>query len=443
MAVPLIRLMPIPAFMRDNSEAGNPTPRLFYGWWIVAAGFVVEILNGMLLFHGFTAYVLPLQREFKWSRTAVSGVFAMARAETGLLGPLQGWMTDRYGPRSMMLIGNALFGIGFILFSRVDSLPSFYASFAIIALGSSLGGFMPIATTVANWFFRSRATAMGISMAGMGAGGMFVPAVVWSLANYGWRSTAFFTGILIIAVGVPVSLVMRRRPEDYGTRPDGAMAAKRSPGDIPAPESAAGEPEFTLSQALHTPAFWLLSTSHGAALFVVGAVALHQIPHMVEGVGLREEEAAGIVTLLLGIQVGCQFLGGLIGDRMNKRRSIFLCMWIHTLAMCLFAFAESATGVGAFAILHGMAWGIRGPLVNSLRADYFGRKSFAQISGFASLIIMVGMTTGPLFAGLLYDHYGNYRVAFLILAGLTALGSIAVLFAHRPRVETASECNVA
>ena len=416
----------------DRTAGGAaPGPRLFYGWWMVLAGFGVEILHGTLLFHSFTAYVLPLEQEFGWSRAAIAGVFAMARAESGLLGPLQGWLTDRYGPRWMMVIGNAVFGLGFVLFSRVESLLSFYLCFAVIALGSSLGGFMPIATSLTNWFTRWRAAAMGIAMSGAGVGGMFVPVVVWSLAAHGWRATALWSALLIVAVAVPTSLAMRRSPEEHGSRPDGAAA-----GHDPAGAAAAlpAEPDFTVGQALRTPAFWLLSITHSAALFVVGAVMLHQIPHMVHGVGLSTEEAAGVVTVLLGVQVSFQFLGGFVSNRFSKRLSIFACMWIHTVAMILFAFAESATEALIFAALHGLAWGIRGPLINAMRADYFGRRSFARISGFASLIIMIGMMSGPLFAGFLYDHYGDYRAAFLILAGITALGSFAVSFARQPHM---------
>ena len=131
--------------------------QLFFGWWIVLGSYVIQILNGALLFHAFSAYILPLQAEFGWSRAAVSGVFSMVRAESGILGPLQGWMVDRYGPRAMMRVGIALFAAGYLCFSRIDSLWGFYLSFALIALGSSLGGFIPIATTITNWFVRQRA----------------------------------------------------------------------------------------------------------------------------------------------------------------------------------------------------------------------------------------------------------------------------------------------
>ena len=358
----------------------------------------------------------------------------MARAESGILGPLQGWLIDRYGPRPMMRIGIALFGIGFILFSRMDSITTFYLSFALLAFGSSLGGFMPIATTVTNWFSRRRTSAFGITMTGMGTGGMLVPIVVWSLSAHGWRTTAFVSGLLILVIGLPATQLMRHQPEDYGYLPDGAKKKKplAHDADIPAVGEDDRQPDFTAKQALRTPAFWFLSTAHSAALLVVGTVLLHQIPHMVEGMGLSEKTAASIVALLVAITIVGQIAGGYVGDRIDKRLGIFACMWMHTLSMVVFAYSTTATGAILFAVLHGTAWGVRAPLINSLRADFFGRASFATISGFAALIVMIGMTTGPLFAGFVRDLTGDYKAAFLLLGFLTALGSVTILLARQP-----------
>ena len=404
-------------------------PRLFFGWYIALAAYAIHVLNGGLLFHAFSAYILPLQAEFGWSRAAVSGVFSMVRAESGILGPLQGWLVDRYGPRPMMRVGIALFGLGYIAFSRIDSIAQFYLAFALIALGSSLGGFIPIATTITHWFVRKRATVLGATMTGMGVGGLLVPVIVWCLDDYGWRETAFYSGLLIWLVGLPCTQFMRHRPEQYGLQPDG----DETPASAANPQRGDDEVQFSTRQALRTPAFWFLSAGHGAALFVVGTVLVHQIPHMIEYVGLTAEQAAANVTLLLGFSIAGQLAGGWMGDRMDKRWIMIACMWMHAVALVLLAYADSRSDTVLFAALHGTAWGVRGTLINAIRADYFGRASFATISGFASLIIMIGMTTGPLFAGFLHDALGNYRQAFVILAALAALGSVFLWMARKPQ----------
>lgn len=400
---------------------------IFYGWWIVVGGFAMQLLNGALLFHSFTAYFVFLQAEFGWSRTALSGAFSLTRVESGILGPIEGWLVDRFGPRAVMRVGVVLFGGGFILFSFVNSLVAFYIAFFIMALGSALAGFLPASTAVANWFARRRATAMGIMMTGMGFGGLLVPLVTLSLSNFGWRETAFGSGILIIAIGLPAVQLMRHRPEDYGEVPDG-----ETPEEAPADGTAPAVDGLTAREALRTRGFWFLSIGHSIALLVVGAAMVHQMPHMVDTGGLSVGLAGAIVALLMGVVIAGQLAGGPIGDRINKRIGLAVCMLVHSAALLVFAIVTNVLGAVLFALLHGLAWGVRGPMLNAIRADYFGRVAFGTIMGFSTLIIMTGMTLGPIFAGAMADWLGDYRIAFGVLAAICAAGSIAFLFATPP-----------
>jgi len=403
---------------------------MFFGWWIVIGGFFIQVLNGGLLFHAFGAYVLPLEAEFGWTRAKLSGAFAMARAESGILGPAQGWAIDKFGPRATMRIGIFLFGAGFLVMSQIETLVQFYLAFALIALGSSLGGFMPLATTVTNWFARKRATALGIMMTGMSAGGLLVPLVVISLDKFGWRDTAFASGIIVLVVGLPLTQLMRHSPERHGMLPDGAKL-KFKDGKAQAPPKITG---LSAKAAMKTQAFWTLSISHAAALLVVGGALAHQMPHMVEGMGLSEATAGTVVATLAVIVIAGQLAGGFVGDRINKKVGIAGCMIAHAIGFSIFAVSDSVAGAFAFAILHGAAWGIRSPLINSIRADYFGRASYATIMGFTSLIVMMGMVIGTLFPGFLRESTGNYELAFLILAGLAGIGSLAALAAKKPTI---------
>ena len=355
----------------------------------------------------------------------------MARAESGILGPIQGWAIEKFGPRVIMTVGIIMFGSGFIALSYVENLFQYYAAFAVLAVGSSLGGFMTLATTTTNWFARRRATAMGLMMTGMGLGGFaLVPLVIWSLDAHGWRATAFASGVAILIVGIPVAQLMRHSPERYGLLPDGVKVQRTGGKAQPAPAITG----FTAKQALRTRAFWMLSLSHGAALLVVGAALLHQIPHMVEDMGLSDGEAAAIVSGLSIIVVAGQLMGGFIGDRINKQIGIAGCMLAHAAGFAIFAISTSLLGAIVFAVLHGTAWGVRAPLINAIRADYFGRASYATIMGFMSLFVMIGMTTGPLFAAWLADMTGSYHTPFLILAAAAGLGSISALAAKKPKM---------
>jgi len=148
---------------------GPSRPRVFYGWYIVAAGFVTQLMVGMLMFHSFGTYVTLMRADFGWSRTTFSIAFAMQRAESGILGPIQGWAIDTYGPRRIMLVGMVLFSIGFMLLSQVHQIPTFYIAFMLIAIGASLSSFLSLTVAVgsggsARW--RSACSRSGSPSAG-------------------------------------------------------------------------------------------------------------------------------------------------------------------------------------------------------------------------------------------------------------------------------------
>ena len=196
----------------------RPNGHVFYGWWIVMAG-ALQLLSSLLWMQSYGAYVVLLQDEFGWSKTLIAGAFAMTRIER-ILGPLQDWMVDRYGPRIVLQFGTVMYGVGFMLFSQIDSVLGFYLTFALIAVGSSLGGFATLMVAVVSWFHRHRSKSCGdVTTRIFGRG--FVSVVVLALENFGWRETAFVSGIIVIVIGLPLAQVIRHRPESFGEVPDG------------------------------------------------------------------------------------------------------------------------------------------------------------------------------------------------------------------------------
>lgn len=409
--------------------------RIFYGWRIVAAGFVLEALIGALVFHAYGAYVVLLREEFGWSRTMLAAGFAMARAESAILGPVQGWLTDRFGPRALMRVGMVVLGVGFVLFSRIGSPTAFFVTFFLIAVGAGLGGYLPIAVAVVNWFRRRRAFALGLSSSGSAVGGLLTPLVVMALTTLGWRGTALLSGALVLLVGVSAAQVFRHRPEHRGAHPDELPSTPPAGSDTP---GRAGRPpagpavDFTAREAMRTHAFWLVSLGHGSALLAVSAVLVHMVVHVTEQLGYSLAQAATVVVWLTLAQLAGQLGGGWAGDRVSKRAIVVGCMVGHATALLLLALASAYWMVVAFAVLHGMAWGTRGPLMAAIRADYFGSAAFGAISGASSMVAMLGMMGGPVLAGLLADRTGSYRLGFIVLAALAFLGSCFFLLARRP-----------
>ena len=419
--------------MNKNSEGreGDSKPRrLFYGWYMVGAGASLQFLLAGLMTQSFGAYVAVLQAERGWSKTALSGAAALQQMESAMLGPLLGWLIDRFGPQGMIRAGVVIFGCGLMLLSQTDSLPAFYGAFLVIAVGASCCGLFPINVALIHWFDRWRARALSSMSIGLALGGISVPLVAWSLSSFGWRATALASGIIAIVVGLPLGMVMKRRPEDYGDSVDGLPPpAASSSGE---PHAADARRDFTAAEALRTSAFWLLSLGHGFALFVVHAVSVHSITHMKQDLGYSLEQASFVYTLLTLSQIGGVCVGWLIGDRYDKRLIAAACMLTHMIGLLLLTYALNAAMVVAFAVLHGAAWGLRGPFMQALRADYFGRSAIGMILGLSLMIIVVGQVGGPMIAGVLADLTGSYRSGFTILALLAGLGSLFFVLAKKP-----------
>jgi MFS family permease len=412
------------------------TRGVFFGWWIVSGGVGIQLLIAALLNQAYGAYVVTLQGHFGWSKTAFSAAYALQQAESGLLGPVQGWMIDRFGPRRVMRAGIVTLGVGFMLFSQVNSLTTFYITFLIMAIGSSLGGFMSITTTIVNWFERRRGTALAVMQSGAAFGGLVVPLVAWSLTTYGWRATAFGSGVLVMAVGLPLSQLMRHKPEQYGLLPDGVV-----PGEVGArgPRGVVdAHPSFTPKQALRTRSFWFLSLAHSLAMFVVASVSVHLVPHLTEDLHFSLAGAAGIVSVMTGAMMVGQLAGGVLGDRYDKRRIAVIATGGHVAAMVTFVYAAALPLVVLGAILQGSAHGVRGVQMMPLRADYFGRQSFATIMGFSSMVMMWGIMAGPIVIGQIADRRGEYNAGFWLLAGVAACAVVLFVFSTKPQPPRAS-----
>lgn len=424
----------------------EPKPKIFYGWWIVLASTIANALSGGFYFYGFSTFFLPLVKEFGWSRTVISGAFSMSRIEGGLLGPIGGFLVDKFGPRKMMLLGIAIMGAGFILLSQIHSLFTFYLVFILcVAGGSTLGIHQATLVAITNWFSKKRGTAIGVGASGVGLGGILVPVLGWLIAQYGWRPTAVIAGITIWIVGIPIAFVMRHRPEEYGYLPDGETREENitqkesevaeashplhttlvkervSPGDI----------DFTPRQSLRTKVFWLLALIFGLRQFVISAVVVHQIPFLI-GLGISPELAAVILGSIATISIVGRLGFGRMADSFVKRYVMAICLALIALGCFILANAQTLWHVIAFLIIYSPAYGGGVVVMNAIRGEYFGRQHFGTIMGLMDLIQMFGLVLGPVFAGYIFDTTGSYRLAFITFAIAAAIAMMLMLVARRP-----------
>lgn len=402
---------------------------------MVFAAASLQFLQSMMLHQAFGAYVAVLIEQKSWSKTSVSGASAMMSMEAAVIGPILGWFLDKFGAQGVIKIGVLMFGTGFILLSMIDSLGQFYGAVVVIAIGASMAGYFPLNVGVIQWFEKKRARALSIVGLGLALGGMFVPIIAWSIQYFGWRQTAFACGVIAILVGYPLASIFKRRPEDFGMYVDGIAPAPKDKTDVDLKDFRP-EREFTARQALRTKAFWLLSIGHALALVVVTAVNTHAINHMRISLDYTIGHASVFITLMTLFQVIGVLLGGYLGDKFEKRRVASICMLMHAGGLLMLTYATGAAMLVVFAVAHGLAWGIRGPFMQAIRADYFGRRSIGMILGLSAMLVAAGQITGPLLAGVMGDATGNYRMGFTVLALIAASGSVVFWMARKPPLPT-------
>jgi sugar phosphate permease len=317
-----------------------------------------------------------------------------------------------------------------MLLSQIETLAGFYGAFVIVALGSSMFSNFIMSVAIIQWFEKSRARALSMVQFGMALGGIFVFVVAWSMQTFGWRATAFGSGVIVIIAGWPLARVFKSRPEDHGETLDGLPPA---PKDLSPHEAPPARRMFTAREALRTSAFWLISLGHAFSLLVVSAVNVHAITHMKEELGYSLAQAAFIITLVTVGQFFGVMGGWVLGDRFVKRKIAAVCMLMHAAGLLILTYATSYAILVLAGLIHGAAWGLRGPFMQAIRADYFGRRSIGMIMGLSNLVTVFGQIGGPLIAGIFADWTGDYRVGFTILAVLAALGSLLFWMARRPR----------
>lgn len=408
--------------------------KIFYGWRIVFAGGALQFLQSVLLNQSFGIYLAVLVEERGWSKTAVAGAAALKSTEAAVLGPVLGWLVDRFGAQLIARVGIVTFGIGLMLLSRIDTLPGFYAAFVVVALGASMFSNPIVGVAIIHWFEKRRARALSALQFGAAIGGLFVFLVAASIQAFGWRATLLGSGLLALVAGWPLSRIIKSRPEDHGEHVDGVPPALKD--DAQPVAAAPARDGFTAREALRTSAFWFMGFGHAFSLFAVTAINVHAVTHIKEHLGYSLSLATLVFTLVTVGQFFGVMMGWVIGDRYQKRFIAAICMLMHAAGLLMLTYAPGPVILVTAALVHGTAWGLRGPFLQAMRADYFGRSSIGVILGLSSMILVIGQIGGPILAGLFADWRGDYYMGFTILAILCGCGSLFFLMAKPPRLRS-------
>ena len=410
--------------------------REYYGWRVVGVSALFHGLMGGIGHVGLSVYFLPLTREFGVSRAMMSVAFALRTLEGGLEGPIIGYLVDRLGGRTMVLIGVVLGGVGYLLMATTNS----YALFLAVFLGLvSLGVSVPhhgLFATINQWFRRRLGLAMSLAISGSAIGGfMITPAVAWIVLNESWRLASVFSGILLLCLGLPLVLMVRN-PNPGETEPEDSVAAGQSRGSDARQQTA--PVDFSISEALRTSTYWLLAVSIGLRLTGQQVLMVHIVPIIVSR-GVSEGVAAVLVAIMSLIRLPSVIGSGLVSDMWSRQRVASVAMFCGTLAAAVGIWGPDGLITGVlFVLFFALAQGSNA-ITWALVGQYFGRAKFASLRGGMSLIQSIMSFGTPIAAGWVFDITGSYDYA-LIGVGLSYFMSAIIFWVLRtPTRPTAAE----
>ena len=425
--------------MNPQPGTGRRRRGLFYGWKLVALAAVVHALASGPVWSGMEVWLRSLELHFGWTRTQLTGAFALAQMEGTIVGPMTGYLVDRMGPRIMVFAGFLIIGLGFVTFSLTTNLTVFYLAFVILMLGVSTGTFLPMMAVVNRWLSRLRGSAVALAGERNFLGGLaLVPVLAWAVNpdHFGWQVTARWIGVVFLVSALPIALLVRNRPEDYGEYPDGDLlppitsqlatprgTRRRAPAD-----SVAG---FTARQAVRTRVFWLITIAHGFTSMINQTILVHLVPLLTDQ-SLSLLMAAYVSATIMGVGSVFQLVGGYAGDRLPKNVAYALFAAIQTAGFLLIVAVRNTPMAFLAAVIYGAGHSGRTPISVAIRAEYFGQRAFGTITGVSLAPMHILQLFAPLFAAAMFDRRGSYTEAFLILAVFGFASPIMFLLARRP-----------
>jgi len=422
-----------------SADRSGQRPKIFYGWWMVAITSAMAFFASGVFFRGFTVFVPAIRDSLQISQAQTNLIFSIARAEGGLEGPFAGWLIDRFGNRKLLIPAVVLAAAGYLmLWAFVRDLLGFTLVYLLmVSLGNSIAFQHAMFAGINQWFHRRRSMAISILAAVSSLGGLtLVPIMSLIILNLGWEWAAFVSGIAYMVFLFPLAFLFRNRPEDMGLLPDGDARPPRTYGS--SGRGGTGQRleirDYTVKEALHTRAYWLLMLGAGLRQAATLGILVSIVPIM-ETKGLGRQEAANLTGLMFGINFVSRLVVGFVGDHWPKSLILAGTLAIESLGfVCLFYGEWSGYGILLillFVLLEGMGDGA-GIIVWAALGEYYGRTRFATLRGYVTFSHSWALIASPVYAGWVFDHYGNYDWAIGLGIGCAALASLSFLFIKKP-----------
>ena len=429
----------------------NPLLRrkIFYGWWVLLVTIMASVFVGGAGSWTFSILITPMTEAFGWSHAQLLFTLTVAGFLSAFLSPVAGMIVDRYGSRVLVVSCVLFLGTMLILTSRIQALWQFYILYSL-GTGVSQTGVSRVGAVAvaANWFIRRRGIAFAMSM-----GATTLTGVIFSLLAQGlvdrwdWRMVWLVLGLAVLVVPVPLAwLVIRRRPEDMGLRPDGDDAQVPTQPDATQPEGGitprrrarlrtVSDVSWTLKEASKTRAFWLINMG----LFLIGfpsaSIIIVMHPYFTES-GASPATAAR----LLSFYAFTSFLGALVWGALIQLFSVRTLLMpsgiAYASAIALFTLLGRFHSIPLL-YLSILPLGITimgsAQIGNQVWPDYYGRQWVGSIIGVSGLMRTVPMAVGPVMAGAIHDSMGSYSPAFVLFAVFCFIAGVGFIFARPPQ----------
>jgi MFS family permease len=396
--------------------------KVFYGWWIVLTCSIIGLYVAGTVYYSLTAFFEPLVEEFGWSYTQISFATSLRGLEMSVFAPIVGFLVDRFGSKKLIVCGTITVGIALILLSVTQSLIMFYASFLLLAFGSGGCASVVLLTVVANWFNKNVGKALAVVTCGFGAGGLITPLVVWLIDLYDWRTTLIILGLGVWTLGIPLTFVIRNKPEQYGYTPDGESAQD----PMPHLKNKAKGVEISFKEVLKQKVFLYLTIAELIRVMILQAVIIHVMPYL-GSVGIPRSTAGMVAAAIPLLSIAGRLGFGWLGDVYDKRYTMAVAICLMGIGLLAFCCVQQRWVIFFFLPLFSLGgWGSM-ILARTMQREYFGRESFGKILGMIMGIASIGGIIGPTLAGWVFDTLGSYHFIWLAFCGFSGLSMWLIL----------------
>lgn len=386
-----------------------------YGWVVVAAGGLMGCVAIGAMF-SLAVFLAPMADETGWSHTGISTAMTIDFLVMGVAAFGWGALTDRFGPRIVVLSGAILLGLGLALASRAGSLLEFQLAYGLVVGVAAGAVFAPMIATVTGWFEKRRSLAVSLVSAGMGMGPMTIsPFARWLLSTYDWRMAQLTIAIVAWVLLVPTAFLVRRAPPSVADMP----------GSV-----GAGDPGMTVSQALRSPQFIVLALTFFCCCATHSGPIFHTVSYAI-ACGLPAMAAVSIYSVEGLAGLGGRLLFGLAGDRFGAKPVVVAGLLVQALGAGTYFFVRDLGEFYAVAVVFGMAYGGVMPLYAVIAREYFPMRIMGTVFGAAAMISSLGMALGPIVGGWIFDTYASYGWLYIASFGI-GLGAAGIALAFPP-----------